>query len=344
MPAAMNKQAKDIPPNYHLSPLDKAYITINYPHEPATSTVMSFQEALDIAKVDPHTQVTLRDIYQLEDYHRLRHVFSAWSLVAASASTGSTSPHGPSHSLIGPGWCGSPSSSGPEGVQHGVASYHDNLWTPGQTIKYHFQQAYYSTGELSPYRRQLFEDVLHHYSQIVNLKFEEVLKARNSDIRIFFDDDPEGEMVARSALGKLSRECLFEAPGQGGLPDTTMWFGDVSLTAPEDASEVEHERGDIYHELGHALGLEHEHLSPTIKLKDPAEELGKIIAYTPFDPLSVMLYPDLEFRKRWRRPKFWFGSNKGRETQYTTENLRPSKRDLAFLSVSLAEFSLNDIN
>ena len=97
MPAAMNKENLDVPPNHQLSPLDKAYISINYPHDPNTST-MSFQEALDIAKVDLSTQTNLKYLYVRKEYHVLRHKFSDWSLSRFMSS----SPSGPSHDISSP--------------------------------------------------------------------------------------------------------------------------------------------------------------------------------------------------------------------------------------------------
>ncbi|KAJ7182513.1 hypothetical protein C8R43DRAFT_1228916 [Mycena crocata] len=75
----------------------------------------------------------------------------------------------------------------------------------------------------------------------------------------------------------------------------------------------------IFHELGHALGLEHEQLSPHTRV-DTTESLSGWIAATLHDEDSVMLYPYLDLQFPW----------KGQKTKF---NEQPSGTDLDFMQL-----------
>ncbi|KAF8551045.1 hypothetical protein OG21DRAFT_333406 [Imleria badia] len=91
------------------------------------------------------------------------------------------------------------------------------------------------------------------WEDCANVRFREVDRGHDADFRITFE--PENgktwywSMVGRRARAYSSPETTMMLEG---LPDT--------FTSPH---ELEMHRGLILHEFGHALGLQHEHQSPS---------------------------------------------------------------------------------
>ncbi|KAJ7869741.1 hypothetical protein B0H14DRAFT_3440485 [Mycena olivaceomarginata] len=68
MPAAMNKQRIEVATNYELSDLEKAYMMINYPHNPPHPTALKLVVTLDHAlKVAGVSESTAEDILPAQD-------------------------------------------------------------------------------------------------------------------------------------------------------------------------------------------------------------------------------------------------------------------------------------
>ena len=162
-------------------------------------------------------------------------------------------------------------------------------WPNGMTLRVHFLE-----GDRAVQRK--VEEIAGEWGQYANLKF-------------VFGAGPEAEIriAFKPNLGSWSymgADCSL--PQLADRP--SMNLGWLTPTTPE----VEYCRV-VLHELGHALGLVHEHLSPTAEI--PWDE-QKVIAYykrtngwdenyirsnvlaksradafTTFDPHSIMLYP-----------------------------------------------------
>jgi hypothetical protein len=96
MPAAMNEQHKDVPPNYKLSDMDKAYMIINYPRPTphALAPEWTLDHALQVSGVDP---ATTQDIKNAKgDVTKIRAVFTAFQVAARIKATPSNSVEPPS--------------------------------------------------------------------------------------------------------------------------------------------------------------------------------------------------------------------------------------------------------
>jgi hypothetical protein len=93
MPAAMNLEHIDVPPNDVLSDMDKAYMVVNYPrptpHASAPNWTLDY--ALKVSGVDP---ATIQDIKNAKgDVTKIRAIFTAFQVAARMKASASLSPN-----------------------------------------------------------------------------------------------------------------------------------------------------------------------------------------------------------------------------------------------------------
>jgi hypothetical protein len=359
MPPEMNEQGIRIRPNNKLSDTDKAFVTINYPYftNPAPSTpnassdpskqptnLQKFTDALDIAGVAGDTRQIILDYFAKGDWQQIRYTFTDWctsTRLARKAAKGAKRtddgdlPSGFTQGCLTESLSDElKSSTSGSGAAHGVATSLDSLWTPGQTVTYAFlQPATFAT----PYRVKRVKDTLNAYAARANLDLQEVAYGPTlppAHIRIWFGDIPKKNVIGWSLVAKDSIGVERNQPAidlRGGSVDSSVVFALGTLPAdkaPTSSDAQKTESKLLYHELGHALGLRHEHESPNTKTTDiPVTDVSIATFY---DKDSVMLYPGRELLSTtaWEKFRDFFDP---RTTDYT---FVPSKMDYAFLAVS----------
>lgn len=120
--------------------------------------------------------------------------------------------------------------------KHFVSRF-ENVWANGTRLHYCFIQQPPADRPNDP---EVVRDAFRTWKNIgIGLEFEQVLNPADAEIRIAFLDDGSWSYVGRQAL-------TIKDP-----TEPTMNFG-WSLTGPDG-------RDTALHEIGHALGLEHEH-------------------------------------------------------------------------------------
>jgi hypothetical protein len=356
MPPEMNEQGIRIKPNNKLSEIDKAFIAINYPF-PSTSTLPAeanpdgkldaaqyFKNALGIAGVAGTTYTTLVDFYEKDDWEQVRYTFSDWCLttrIAGRPAQGTNPAQGVNPADEPPlpeGFMDGclteflTADSG-AGASKGVATDNFFLWTPGAQVTFAFLQG---DTVATTYRKGRVRETFDTYTARANLQLVEVPWNIHtpSDIRFFFGDIPIKNRTGWSYIGQRSVRLTRTAKDiakYGGNTYSSIVISPTVFPAtglPTSSEATKREEKALYHEIGHALGLDHEHQSPHTLTKDTPTNETSVATF--YDPESVMLYPGRELRSAtvWQQVKDYFDP---KTTKYT---YLPSAMDLAFLGVS----------
>jgi len=95
IPAQMNLEHIEVPPNNKLSELDKAFAFINYPYPAASpfDSKWTIDHALAVAGVDVDSKTKILQAYSQQDWVNVRYYFSLFTTSAHTASS-NTAPHG----------------------------------------------------------------------------------------------------------------------------------------------------------------------------------------------------------------------------------------------------------
>ncbi|KAJ7235845.1 hypothetical protein C8J57DRAFT_1571489 [Mycena rebaudengoi] len=284
--------------------------------------------------------------------------------------TGDEAEHGDKPPVV-PTWCPtvdpmeSDSGSPASGPDHGVSDGEDILWIPYTTITYGFMSGTDDDTAVTDWRKERVEKALQLYAENSSLKFAFVditgwdFAKKNTrsrcKMRIAFGkpvDTGTTTVWGWSYHGRNAEKFQFDPLAQKDRPGpkfTTMFLGgqpkDSAAELALDSVKLQRANQTVYHELGHALGLVHEHESPRTET-NPLLSGKTVVDYlmaTTFDPKSVMLYSGIKYA--WNVDPF----------KETSANTYPSGTDLDLIQLmypdsgdrggkfatSLAEFDFN---
>jgi len=338
MPAAMNEQGLKIDPNNSLSEIDKAFMTINYPFP---SNKQKFTDALNVAGVGGDELANILALFDKKDWNEVRYEFTKWTTEARAARKASQAiaeTPKPAADVTLPAILDGCASEDVEGAvrpggnaQKGVAASDVLLWIPGEQVTYSFVQG---SLDVTAYRKKRIAETLAAYASRANLTFQEIPfdpVERSAKIHIYFGGIPfpnvtGWSMFAKEAVGLRRTQAEIDAWG-GSVESSIVLTDIVPKVAPTDASAIKREKRTLYHELGHALGLLHEHTSPNTQTFDTPTTNSSVA--TVFDPESVMLYAN----KKLRATTLWEQFKECFDPLSTKYNCVPSKMDFAFLGV-----------
>ncbi|KAJ7270869.1 hypothetical protein C8J57DRAFT_1065233 [Mycena rebaudengoi] len=364
MPRQMNVEQIDIPPNDALSDMDRAYMVINYPRPSphALAPQWTLDYALKVSGVDAMTTQDIKNAKGNVD--KIRALFTAFQVAQRAKATppsnganpdgGETSDDesddGAEHGANPSGpfiidFLESDSGSPASGAEHGVVDGEDILWIPNTTITYGFMPGTDDGSAVTPWRKERVDKALQLYRDNSSLKFTFVdttgwdfknkLARKNCQVRIAFGEPRDVGAITIwgwSYHGRNAEKFKFDPlaePNRPGPKYTTMYLGgqpkDSAAEQALDSVKLKWANQTVYHELGHALGLTHEHQSPRTETI-PSLSGKTVVDYlmaTTFDPDSIMLYRNIPF-----------DTDKGYDpTSKTKMNTYPSGSDLDFIQL-----------
>ncbi|KAJ6575756.1 hypothetical protein DFH09DRAFT_1361850 [Mycena vulgaris] len=223
----------------------------------------------------------------------------------------------------------------PNDALHGVVTER-MLWLPYEVITYGFMDASDPLSVATTYRKDRVNAALALYMQhtsirfkledIRGLDFSQLSAQKQCQVRISFGPTNTMEngsirwgwsYVGKDAIGSAFDSAL-DPTGRPGAKWTTIYLGGQPLNSDTEvtAANLAMANTTVYHELGHVLGLRHEHDSPQSAIAGGGG-IADALAATMFDPSSVMLYADLPY--------------KANSAIKSTLNQRPSNTDLDLL-------------
>jgi hypothetical protein len=126
-----------------------------------------------------------------------------------------------------------------------ISVLHLHYFSP-QEITYAFLPGPHSG---TPNQREVVSKAMREWTRYANVKFRQIFNVQDSMVRIAFN--PKDGNWSRLGTGAL--RILKTAP--------TANFCDIS----QDTAPSAHQRGVVLHEIGHMLGLKHEHQSPSVR-------------------------------------------------------------------------------
>ena len=230
---------------------------------------------------------------------------------------------------------------GPSDAQHGLARP-GIFWPPNSTVKYGFMHNTLPD-QATAYRVKRVRDVLDVYESVTSLKFQlvDILGwnfdlAQNRDlcpVRICFGPSitqKDGSITYGWSYEGTDALTVAYDPAVlplGGEKWTTAYLG--AQPAADWSTDVDISRADhtLWHELGHMMGLAHEHASPNSPVGVPGNVADYLVS-TLFDAQSVMLYADIPYNND--------------PSRVTVLSVQPSVTDKYLLSVSHQVMFLRD--
>ncbi|KAF8956725.1 hypothetical protein BDZ97DRAFT_154780 [Flammula alnicola] len=305
MPAEMNNEGIEVKPNNELSALDKAFMTINYPFFDESDTkndipgLQLFKNALDVAGVDGDPKTTLMDLYRGQSINEIRFEFTRWciDIRAAREKPPSFAAKPGDDEVINSDIIACRTEdffgAGSTAASRAVATRYSDLWTPGATITYAWEQG---NAIATPHRKDIIENVFVAYQERGNIRFQWVPKNEQAMVRIYFQVDDDPTSASWSRIGAEVRSPI-DAPG--APPQTGLFFNRFQVLE-EVSQSLYHqtvEQHTVFHEIGHILGLRHEHTSPYTETTNTPSDAAKMWIATQWDPKSVMLYPCQALKK-----------------------------------------------
>lgn len=351
MPKELNMQRMEVKPNSVLSELDKAYIAIHYPRDaPAPEAPeWTLEYALNAAGVPADSVKSI--MLHKGNADKVRDLFSLWnaSSHAIQRDLAPKPPFGkpekPQRDIIKPpahdkrDWCATSRTAvaggvpaDPDGPAHAVSVVNASLWLPGDTIRYWYQQTLYQgpivDGLFEPRTSRVdrLESVFREYEAVANIKFEEAKSEADSDVRIWFRElDQTGQDRSWCWIAKTCKDPNRKNDAAFGGNERTTFFLNLPRIDHHDPHRAKREalRNRVCrHEVGHLLGLLHEH--PSRKVTATSAE------WAAWDPKSVMLYPKVPTQKAGVEGK---DALDAAAFEMAESNVVLSDKDKAFLQV-----------